>query len=172
MAATLVRSNGLWRLHRKKDSFERSVVWLEAVHIMERMGSVGNVERLLVTFFVSYSECYSQPQLHLAPEHPLDAERLSTYVAGACFHPRESCGCYEAPLVTLGFCEELEMTLWGLHPCDTAQLALMASENGVRGNCLELFLLSVAPFVSMTEDLLPTHATGMANHSGCPCDSG
>nr|CCC92479.1 unnamed protein product [Trypanosoma congolense IL3000] len=153
MATQLAEHNGTWELRRKMGQFGGDdIVWLEGTYALVRGDLDGAVEHLLVTFFLSYSECYSQPQLHFALEHPISAVELSTWMTGVCCFADEGRSHFDAPIVSVSFCEELEMALWCLHQCDATQLMSAAVEGGARGNLLEVFLAGVAPFVGIKHE--------------------
>ncbi|ORC84464.1 uncharacterized protein TM35_000441200 [Trypanosoma theileri] len=157
MAFSLAKRGMGWRLQSKIDSFGRRVLWLEGTSALLR--SVGDDDddddkRLLVTFFITFNECYCQPQLHFFPECPLDAQELCTWMKGVCFGGSDLEE-KEHPIVSMTFCEELQMALWGLHQCDTTLLLETVLAGGVRGNLLELFLQSVGSLVGMGKELVP-----------------
>ncbi|EAN91354.1 hypothetical protein, conserved [Trypanosoma cruzi] len=149
-----------WRACRRSDSFGRTLKWLEGSSIIQRDAPCGQAEQLLVSYFITYSECYSQPQLYFAPEHPMSPQEMCTWMGKVCYGAVERQE-YDAPVVSMNFSEEIQMPVWGLHPCDATQLMMNNSANGVRSvNLLELFLRSVGHFVGVDERLLPLHVAG------------
>lgn len=154
MAFSLAKRGVGWRLQSKSDSFGRRVIWLEGTSTLQRSVGDNDEKKLLVSFFLTFNECYSQPQLHFFPECPLDPQELCTWMKGVCFGASELEG-NERPIVSMTFCEELQMALWGLHQCDTTLLLETVLAGGVRGNLLELFLQSVGSLVGMDRELIP-----------------
>ncbi|RNF04021.1 hypothetical protein TraAM80_05471 [Trypanosoma rangeli] len=144
-----------WRTCRGSDPFGRAHTWLEGSSILHRELPCGRAEQLLVSYFITYSECYCQPQLYFAPERPMSPSEMCTWMGEVCYGAAERQD-YDAPVVSMTFSEELQMTVWGLHPCDTTQLMRSTLVNGVGGdNLLELFLHSVGRFVGVDDQLLP-----------------
>ncbi|KEG14037.1 hypothetical protein DQ04_00661150 [Trypanosoma grayi] len=158
MAEGLARRLVGWRIYRKEDIFGRIITWLEGSSALQRGVGDDHSERLIVTFFLTYSECYCQPQLHFFPERPLSAQELCTLMGECVCSDAEEGGSYEAPIISMTFCEELQMALWGLHQCDTMQLLTAVASEGVKGNLLELFLQAVGQLVGLDEKLLPSCA--------------
>ncbi|KAH9601066.1 hypothetical protein LSM04_009039 [Trypanosoma melophagium] len=159
MAFSLAESTVGWRLQSKSDSFGRRVIWLEGTSTLQRGvddddDNNNNSKRLLITFFITFNECYCQPQLHFFPESPLDAQELCLWMKGVCFGASELEE-NERPIVSMNFCEELQMALWGLHQCDTTLILETVLAGGIQGNLLELFLQSVASLLGMDRELVP-----------------
>ncbi|RNF27355.1 uncharacterized protein Tco025E_00425 [Trypanosoma conorhini] len=145
-----------WRTCRKTDPFGRALAWLEGSSTLHRGLPRGHAEQLLVSYFITYSECYCQPQLYFAPERPMSPREMSTWLCEVCYGVVERQD-YEAPVVSMAFSEELQMAVWGLHPCDTTQLMRNTLANGAGDdNLLELFLRGVGRLVGVDERLLPS----------------
>ncbi|CCD21561.1 hypothetical protein TRVL_00116 [Trypanosoma vivax] len=156
MAEGLVKSVPSWRLHRKKDHVGRQVTWLEGSCFLQPGASNSSQEQLLVTFFLSYSECYSQPQLHFAPERPLGVQELCEWMTDVCPMTDEQREWYASPIVSMGFCEELQMALWSIHQCDVTQLLSANMVYEPASSLLELFLRNIGPLVGLDKHLLPS----------------
>jgi hypothetical protein len=95
-------------------------------------GAAVGVPSVTVRLYVSYSESYRLPQVHFDIYCPVDGRRLYLPVErlqqlgmfGICDAERDG----TALIVSLGFCEELQLALYSVHSCDTMTLVRSAAE--------------------------------------------
>ncbi|EPY35706.1 hypothetical protein STCU_00968 [Strigomonas culicis] len=140
------KGNSGWMLKGRQDSLQQKTSWLEGVASVKSQSLAVDC---WITFYIVYDTFYSQPQLCFSTTTVLDAPILSRLFPDLHFlhsAPGED-GPKTVPLVSYCFCEELSLSAWRIHSCDTGKLLANAVLDGRIGNLLELFITAISPFL-------------------------
>lgn len=164
--ALAASQRALWTVRTRVDELLLTHAWLEA-SLWVGEGRA----KLFVTFYVYYNSGYQQPQLGFSPvlcdESDADADaeqQLHTRdLLLSCFPRLRLLNLSDAsdgeasalPLASYGYCEEVGMPMWSVHPCDTTKLVSCCTLDGLSGDLLPVFLHAMAPYTPLQPCLLP-----------------
>lgn len=120
-----------------------------------------------VQYFITFSDAYRIPEIYFrgyaySPDangggsgsYVHDPEAWNAFF-GDHFDTSGDTGQASRPIVGVGFCEVLGLSLMSLHQCDTEDILRLARQNGVRElNTISLLLTLVGPLIGMPSKLL------------------